>query len=97
MPSNRGTQQRKTRYKYTLEIREKGKIPLSHYFYEYKTGDIVGLKILSSVQKGRFYPRFHGRAGVVTGRRGFCYEVKIKEDGKEKTLYVHPIHLRKQA
>ncbi len=91
-----GTKQRKTRHKLTLHYRQRGKLPLSQYFQEFKEGDRVNLKINSSVQTGQFYPRFHGLTGVVTGKRGFCYQVKIYDQNKEKKLFVHPIHLKKQ-
>ena len=55
-----GTKQRKTRHKLTLHYRQRGKLPLSQYFQEFKEGDRVNLKINSSVQTGQFYPRFHG-------------------------------------
>ncbi len=90
-----GTKQRKTRHKFKRNIRDKGKIPLSQYFQEFKEGDTVNLKINSNVEKGRFFPRFHGLSGVVTGKKGFCYQVQIKDGGKEKTLYIHPIHLKR--
>lgn len=90
-----GTKQRKTRYKFTLHYRERGKLSLSRYFQEFKEGDKVNLKINSSVQTGQFFPRFHGLTGTVTGKRGFCYEVKIYDRDKEKKLFVHPIHLKK--
>lgn len=91
-----GTKQRKTRHKFKRTIREKGKIPLSKYFQEFEKGDKVALKINSNIQKGRFFPRFHGLHGTVTGnKRGNCVEVTLKDGKKEKILYVHPIHLRK--
>lgn len=90
-----GTHQRKTRHKLTKKYREKGKISLSRYFQELKKGDKVSLKIDSAMQKGRFFPRFHGKTGTVTGKKGFCYAVSIKDGQKEKTLYVHPLHLTK--
>ncbi len=90
-----GTCQRKTRHKFKKSTREKGKLSLNRYFQELKTGDKVCLKIDSAMQKGRFYPRFHGKTGTVKGRRGFCYEVSVKDGQKEKTLYVHPLHLVK--
>jgi len=92
-----GTKQRKTRHKFKLHYRQKGKLPLSQYFQEFKVGDSVNLKINSIVQTGQFYPRFHGLTGVVTGKRGFCYQVKVYDQNKEKTVFVHPIHLKKQA
>tara|TARA_Y100000310_G_scaffold248931_1_gene254913 strand:- start:16 stop:306 length:291 start_codon:yes stop_codon:yes gene_type:complete len=90
-----GTKQRKTRHKYTCHYRQRGKISLSKYFQVLNKGDKVNLKTNPSVQKGRFFPRFHGLTGTVTGKKGFCYEVKIVDGRKEKTLYVHPIHLNK--
>ncbi len=91
-----GTKQRKTRYLFTREIREKGKIPLSKYFQAFAAGDRVNLCLNSSVKKGQFFRRFHGFTGAVTGaRKGTCYEIKIHDKNKEKTLYVHPIHLVK--
>ena len=92
-----GTKQRKTRHKYTQHYRNKGKIPLSHFFQELKEGDKVGLKINPNIQRGRFFPRFHGLTGTIAGRKGFCYQVKIKDGSKHKMLHVHPIHLKKQG
>jgi len=92
-----GSQQRKTRYKYKRHFRQRGKLSLSRFFQEFNTGDKVGLVVNSSVQYGRFFPRFYGYTGTITGnKQGFCYEVKIIDGSKEKTLYIHPIHLKKQ-
>ncbi len=91
-----GTKQRKTRHKFKKNYRSKGKIPLSKYFQTFEKGEKVNLKINSNVQKGQFYPRFHGLTGTITGaKKGSCYEVIIKDGGKQKTLFVHPIHLKK--
>jgi large subunit ribosomal protein L21e len=90
-----GTKQRKTRHKFTKHYRQRGKVPLSQYFQELKDGDKVNLVINPTVQKGRFFPRFHGFTGTVAGKRGFCYQVKIKDGNKEKQVCVHPIHLKR--
>ena len=90
-----GRQQRKTRHKFKRSRREKGKISLSQYFQELAPGQKVGLKINSAVQKGQFYRRFHGLTGTIQSRRGFCYVVSITDGDKDKTVYVHPIHLVK--
>ena len=91
-----GTKQRKTRHKFTQHYRKKGKIPLSQYFQEFEEGSKVNLKINPNIQKGRFFPRFHGLTGTISGnKKGQCYEVTIKDGGKQKTLYIHPIHLLK--
>ena len=91
-----GSRQRKTRYKLQRHFRQKGKIPLSQYFQQLQDGDSVSLVLNSAVQHGYFFPRFHGLTGVVCGKRGRCYEVRIADGGKEKLLVVHPIHLKKQ-
>jgi large subunit ribosomal protein L21e len=90
-----GTKQRNTRHKLSGHYRQRGKIPLSQYFKELKEGDKVALVINANVQQGRFFPRFHGLHGVVMGKKGVCYDVQIKDGKKQKTLYVHPIHLKK--
>jgi len=91
-----GTKQRKTRHKYKCHYRQKGKVSLSKYFQKLEVGDKVNLKTHPSVQKGRFFPRFHGLSGTVNGKKGLCYQVKIKDGNKDKLLYIHPIHLTKQ-
>lgn len=91
-----GTKQRKTRDKFKLHYRERGKISISKYYQEFKDGDKVCLKISSQVQYGRFFPRFHGASGIITGKRGACYCVMIKDGDKLKDFYVHPIHLIRQ-
>lgn len=90
-----GTARRKTRHKFSRKVSEKGKIALSKYFQTFNEGERVGLKINSAVSKGQFFPRFHGKAGIVKGMKGRCYQVEIKDGGKNKVLHVHPIHLVK--
>ena len=91
-----GSRIRKSKFKLQQHTRERGKISLSRYFQEFTAGDKVGLKIQPNVVKGQFHPRFHGIAGTATGsKKGACYEVKIYDGDKEKTVFVHPIHLHK--
>jgi large subunit ribosomal protein L21e len=92
-----GTKQRNTRQKYTQHYRKKGKIPLSEYFKKLEVGDKVALVVNPNIQEGRFFPRFHGLNGTVMGKKGFCYNIQIKDGSKQKTLYVHPMHLKKSA
>jgi len=74
----------------------RGKISISKYFQNFENEEKVFLKIDPSVQKGVFHPRFHGKAGVIKGKKGSCYEVLIKDLKKQKTILVHPIHLIKK-
>tara|TARA_Y100000310_G_C20586858_1_gene765879 strand:- start:612 stop:863 length:252 start_codon:yes stop_codon:yes gene_type:complete len=77
------------------QYKEKGKVPLSKYFQEFNVGDKVGLSLHSSVQTGMYFRRFHGKHGNIIGKKGRCYGVEIKDGGKKKIQYVHPIHLKK--
>ena len=79
----------------TKGSRKKGKISLKAYLAEYKEGDKVALGYEPAVFEGTYCPRFVGKSGVVLSKRGTCYEVRIKDFNKEKTLIVHPVHLKK--
>lgn len=76
-------------------IRERGKISLTKYFQELEEGQQVLLKAEPAIQNGMYFRRFHGNVGKVVGKRGRCYEVAIKDQNKDKTVIVHPVHLRK--
>ena len=65
------------------------------YFQSFSAGDRVFLNVQPSVQKGMYHPRFMGKSGIVRFKRGNCYEVEINDLGKEKTLIVHPVHLKR--
>lgn len=90
-----GSRIRKSRQKLTKNIREKSKIRISSFLQTFNNGDRVALKAEPAYQKGQYFLRFHGKTGVISGQRGKCYEVKIKDFNKEKMLVVHPIHLKK--
>ena len=84
---------RKTRYKLSKHIREKGKIKIKKWLQKFSLGDYVNIKIDPSAHIGMPHPRFHGRTGKVVGVRGKCYEILIKDGGKEKIIIAHPVHL----
>ena len=86
---------RKTRYKFRKHIRRRGKISISRYFQSFNLGDKVFLDVEPAVQKGTYHPRFLGKMGAIKSKRGRCYELTINDLGKEKTLVVHPVHLKK--
>jgi len=75
-------------------VRTKGKLSLSKYFQEFKEGDFVAVVKELSV-KNNIPSRIQGRTGVVSGKRGRAYVVKIKDQEKEKTFIIEPIHLKK--
>jgi large subunit ribosomal protein L21e len=95
MGRRKGTYRRKSRGKLAKTVRKKGKLSLSTYFQEFKPGDRVQLLCESSVHKGTYCLRFYGRIGVVMAKNGTCYNIKISDHNKEKTLIVHPVHLKR--
>ena len=90
-----GGARRKSRNKMKKPVRRKGKISITKYFQEFKEGDRVALKAEPAVQKGIYCLRFHGRQGVVKKQVGRCYQVAIKDHDKDKTVIVHPVHLKR--
>ncbi|MBW2969544.1 50S ribosomal protein L21e [Candidatus Woesearchaeota archaeon] len=95
MSSRKGGFRAGTRKLFSKSPRTKGKISLTKYFMPYKTGDKAVLCAEPAVQKNLYHQRFHGKTGVVIGKRGNCYEIKLRDGGKEKMVIVHPVHLRK--
>ncbi len=86
---------RKTRDKLSKPPRMRGKLGITKILKEFNVGDRVAIKIEPSFHYGMPHPRYHGRVGVVVGKRGRCYEVKLETDKGEKLLIAHPVHLIK--
>lgn len=95
MVTRKGGFRRKTRFKLQKSINDKGKLSLTRYFQKFEAGDKCLLKAEPSVQKGMYFPRFHGKNGIIKGQKGNCYNVIIKDGNKQKVLIVHPVHLKK--
>lgn len=90
-----GGSRRKSRHKLKKNMRAKGKLSLRRFFQKLEEGVKVVLNSESSYHKGSYHMRHHGKIGTVTGKNGNCYKVQIKDINKEKTLVVHPVHLKK--
>ncbi|MBW2983894.1 50S ribosomal protein L21e [Candidatus Woesearchaeota archaeon] len=95
MAKRLGSIRRKTRHKLSKSFRRRGKISISSYFQNFSAGDKVILSAESAYQKGMYHPKYMGKSGVVKNKKGKCFEVAISDKGKEKTLIVHPIHLKR--
>ncbi len=95
MGKRKGGYRRRTRHLMCKNVRAKGKIRLASYFAAYKAGDRVALFAEPAVQGGIYHLRFHGKVGKVVGKQGDCYNVEIFDGGKQKTVIVHPVHLKK--
>ncbi|MFH0875770.1 MAG: 50S ribosomal protein L21e [archaeon] len=95
MTQRHGGFRSKTRQKLSKNYKTKGKISITKFFQTFEVGDKVVLKAEPAIQKGMYYPRFHGNSGIITGKQGNCYTVSMKDKHKVKELIVHPVHLRK--
>jgi len=74
--------------------RTKGKLQLSKYFQKFDKGDRVAV-IRELSQEPKFPQRIQGLSGIIEGKRGRAYIVKIKEGKKEKLHIIKPVHLKK--
>ena len=75
-------------------VRTRGKLQFSKYFQELNEGDSVAVVREPAVQSS-FPKTLQGRTGVVEGKRGKAYFVKIKDQNKEKKFLIEAIHLKK--
>ena len=75
-------------------MRTRGKISFSRYFQKLDKGDKVSI-VREKAINFNISERFQGRTGVVEGKRGRLYIVKINDKNKEKQLLIEPIHLKK--
>ena len=75
-------------------IRTRGKLQFSRYFQKLKEGDFVAISREPAVTSN-FKKRLQGITGVIEGKRGQAYIVKIKDQNESKTLLIEPIHLKK--
>lgn len=66
---------------------------ITDHMKQFEEGDRVLVKYDSSVQEGRDHSRFYGRAAEVTGFRGDAVRVEVEDGGKNKTLFLKPVHL----
>ncbi|MFT7615295.1 MAG: large subunit ribosomal protein L21e [Candidatus Woesearchaeota archaeon] len=96
MATRTGGARRKTRHKFQVSIREKGKISIRRYLQSFETGERVLLKAQPSIHKALYFRRFHSLSGIITGKQGSCYKVAINDQNKKKIVLTHPAHLVKQ-
>ncbi|MBS3078664.1 50S ribosomal protein L21e [Candidatus Pacearchaeota archaeon] len=76
------------------QLRTRGKLKLSHYFQEFKTGDRVAV-IMELGVNPKFPKQIQGRSGVIKNKRGSSYVITMNDLNKEKQYIIHPVHLRR--
>jgi len=75
-------------------MRSRGKMQLSKYFQKLKKGDFVAI-VKEQGRQPKFPKRLQGRTGIVEEKKGRVYQIKIKDNAKEKRFLIEPIHLKK--
>ncbi|MFW6040948.1 MAG: 50S ribosomal protein L21e [Thermoplasmatota archaeon] len=94
MKRSKGTRQG-TRKIMRKKPSERGLIPVTRALQEFEEGEKARVKIEPSVHKGQPHRRFHGKIGVVQGKQGEAFVLKVKDGGKKKMVLVRSEHLRK--
>lgn len=74
--------------------RQRGKVPLTRYFQQFKEGDAVAV-VRDHSDKFSYSMRLQGRTGKVLAKRGSAYHVEINDLSKPKRYFIKPIHLKK--
>nr|QNT35617.1 50S ribosomal protein L21e [uncultured Methanosarcinales archaeon] len=89
-------ERRKTRHKLKKSSRKRGISAISKAIQEFETGDMAHIVIDPSIHKGMPNPKFHGRTGKVTARRGRAYILSVRDGNAKKEVIVYPQHLSPQ-
>jgi len=84
----------RTRSLLSKKVRERGLSPINRILRDYAEGERVTMKIDPSTLKGMPHRRFHGRTGIVLGKRGRAYVIKVYMGGYEKVIIARPEHIR---
>ncbi|MCI0480344.1 MAG: 50S ribosomal protein L21e [Candidatus Dadabacteria bacterium] len=76
--------------------RSRGMPPITRSFVKYEVGDKAAVVIEPSVHGGQPHVRFQGHTGIIIGKQGKAYLLRVTVGHKEKDLIISPEHLRKQ-
>jgi len=83
----------RTRALLSREPREKGKVPVGKLLHILEPGEKIRIKINPSVHKGMPHRRFHGKIGIIKGKRGRSYLVEVPLGRQKRVIIVRPEHL----
>ena len=85
----------KCRKKHRKNVRARGLGSIEKHLIDYKINDKVDIITDPSQHKrGMPHRRYHGRTGIIVGKRGRCYEIEVKLGKSKKLLIIGKEHLR---
>merc|ERR1712238_416400 len=88
-----------TRNKFSKAYRTKGEPNTSRWLTTFKRGDMVGVKVDPSIQKGMPHSFYHGKTGIVFNVNKNAVGVELpKVVGNRqlrKRMHINTLHLRK--
>ena len=84
----------KSRRKMTKVVREGRSNPITNKLQKFEENFQF---INPSIQKGQPHPRFHGKTGKITDKKGKAYIVSLTDGNKAKELIIRPDHLKLQT
>ena len=76
------------------KLKYKTRVSFSKHFQKFQNGEIVAVIKKPSVTAS-FPGRLHGQTGVIDGKVGKAYVVRINGKKRDKKFLVMPIHLNK--
>ena len=75
------------------KITARKNVGITRYINSFKSGEKVHIDMLPP--EGIPHPKFHGKTGTVTAKRGNAYEISVKDMSADKKIYLKPEHLKK--
>ena len=89
MKRSKGTLSKRSR-----RLKKEREFTVNDFLKEFREGERVALDI-QPYYRSLPHMRYDGKIGVVEGKRGKAYIVKIRDGNAYKKLVVLPIHLKK--
>ena len=74
--------------------RERRRLFIGRTMHTYQEGDKVAIVLDGAQQRGMPHRRFQGRTGIIFGKQGRAFVVKVADGNMEKTVVSRPEHLR---
>ena len=62
--------------------------------HPYQEGDKVAIVLDGAQQRGMPHRRFQGKTGVISGKQGRAFVVKVSDGNMLKTVVARPEHLK---